>query len=415
NCQTWLHFSLPIVVAALVLSAAAVPLQDQDKYASPCPSLFDYDSLNETGRWTGTLTLESDAELHGIWIRMIFNSRPTEVTAPEGYTVILDESRHNEVVVKNRDVLLKAEYPAKVKITVKYDGDKFPSLIEYRLNAETVCSSKPSVNDKRPVFNGDKNAFDLLQTALATNEESVMPADQCGGTHQSDAYPWQAAVYLKREGEGNEQYICGGTLISPSHILLPAHCVAYKDSYFKVPERKVLVTLPGVQGKLKVKNIRVHRGYSPSFLENDLAVLKINPVQINDDVTPICLDTDNCGEDSRKLLLVGKAIETDGTSNDTQVVEANVEVADCEAGYPELGRLRKHNNFCVTYVPEENSKCVGYSGSTLISVKNNVPILKGLVIVGPILQQKADCSGSTTTLILDPVSLSVELPVELLM
>lgn len=48
---------------------------------SSCPlDLFHYDSIDQPGQWTGTVTLLSDEDLHGIWVRLIFDEKLTEVS-----------------------------------------------------------------------------------------------------------------------------------------------------------------------------------------------------------------------------------------------------------------------------------------------------------------------------------------------
>ena len=43
------------------------------------------------------------------------------------------------------------------------------------------------------------------------------------GDSEFGEYPWQVAI-LKKEGADNV-YVCGGTLVGPSHILTAAHCL----------------------------------------------------------------------------------------------------------------------------------------------------------------------------------------------
>lgn len=43
------------------------------------------------------------------------------------------------------------------------------------------------------------------------------------GNSEFGEYPWQAAILKKDPKES--VYVCGGTLIDPSHIITAAHCV----------------------------------------------------------------------------------------------------------------------------------------------------------------------------------------------
>lgn len=46
---------------------------------------------------------------------------------------------NDELLIKNPNFVLSPKSPTNVRIIVKYDGNKVPSLTGYRLNARTVC------------------------------------------------------------------------------------------------------------------------------------------------------------------------------------------------------------------------------------------------------------------------------------
>lgn len=52
-------------------------VQTQAQLISPCPKFFQYEPPgSENDRWYGTVTLQSDSELSGVWLRLIFD-RPS--------------------------------------------------------------------------------------------------------------------------------------------------------------------------------------------------------------------------------------------------------------------------------------------------------------------------------------------------
>ncbi|XP_018564126.1 trypsin beta-like [Anoplophora glabripennis] len=378
------------VVAALVRTAIAAP--SDIKPESPCLKLFHYESVNEPGRWTGNLEVNSEDELHGVWIRVIFDSPVKELIA-EGYEVVLSKDRKNEALIKNKNILLKAGSISNIKITGKYDGDKFPNLIEYRLNAKTIC---PAYNTLRTdLFEGDDNSIQFLSSILSrTKPPSYKPTFECG-LKRSDVYPWQAAVSITKDGK--DQYICEATLISTSHVILPAHCVTFSSDDESVPENILSVTLAGAKDTLRVKNIIVHRGYDPNILIDDVAILELDAVlKISDNVRPICLEGTDGSIDS--LVLVGKAVEADQKIGNQalETIVDDVDTGDCALKNPELAALLGDNSVCVSY-PSGKSACTGSSGSSIISRVNNVATLRGIVIVGPLLQDKNQCNADTTT------------------
>ncbi|KAJ3666304.1 hypothetical protein Zmor_001754 [Zophobas morio] len=109
---------------------------------SPCPDLFHYDSADHPNQWTGTVTLLSDSELHGVWLRLIFDKKLEELNAGGDFGEIIASENKKEYLIKNRNFVLKAGKPRLIEIIVKYEGDKIPLLTEYRLNAKMVCSSQ---------------------------------------------------------------------------------------------------------------------------------------------------------------------------------------------------------------------------------------------------------------------------------
>lgn len=64
--------SLVVSLVALVGSITSAL-----KLSSPCPGLFHYDSTDQPNQWTGTVTVLSDVELHGVWIRLRFDGKLT--------------------------------------------------------------------------------------------------------------------------------------------------------------------------------------------------------------------------------------------------------------------------------------------------------------------------------------------------
>lgn len=46
---------------------------------------------------------------------------------------------HTDFLIKNREHLLKADQPSKVRFVVKYEGSTAPKFTGFRLNARTQC------------------------------------------------------------------------------------------------------------------------------------------------------------------------------------------------------------------------------------------------------------------------------------
>lgn len=107
-----------------------------------------------------------------------------------------------------------------------------------------------------------------------------------GGTEATPhSYPWMAALFV------DDQWFCGGTLISDEWVLTAAHCA--KDA----SEMKVMLGAHNVreateEGRLEpvTRDFFTHEKYSTITLHNDLALVHLpEPVTFTNNIRPVCL------------------------------------------------------------------------------------------------------------------------------
>lgn len=57
-----------------------IALTNAQQWISPCPGIFQYDEEGAQGdTWSGDITLKTDQELSGIWMRVVLDRPPIEV------------------------------------------------------------------------------------------------------------------------------------------------------------------------------------------------------------------------------------------------------------------------------------------------------------------------------------------------
>lgn len=115
------------------LPSPAVP-----KLESPCPNLFTYDPLTaDADKWTGTITVKTDFELSGIWMRVILDKEPVEFMTEFGEAVKRDGS---DYLIKNPKHKLNVGETLSFRVSARFrPGEEPARIIGFRLNARPVC------------------------------------------------------------------------------------------------------------------------------------------------------------------------------------------------------------------------------------------------------------------------------------
>ncbi|XP_017105321.2 serine proteinase stubble [Drosophila bipectinata] len=127
------------------------------------------------------------------------------------------------------------------------------------------------------------------------NKNPVSPDQEriVGGINASPhEFPWIAVLF-----KSGKQF-CGGSLITNSHILTAAHCVARMTSWdvaaltAHLGDYNIRTDFEVQHVSRRIKRLVRHKGFEFSTLHNDIAILTLSePVSFTREIQPICLPT----------------------------------------------------------------------------------------------------------------------------
>merc|ERR1719510_999000 len=205
-------------------------------------------------------------------------------------------------------------------------------------------------------------------------------ADRIVGGEETKAheYPWQVGLV----SAGGSHPWCGGTLISPQHVLTAAHCTAGSSS----SSIAVLLGEHSIDDssftRVKISAITDHPDYNSGTLDNDFSILTLSePVSFSSSVSPACLPASTSTDYAGQLATVsGWGTLTSGGNQPTVLHDVSVMVQsnqDCNSAY---GGGITANMICAAS-PGKDS-CQGDSGGPLVTEENGRFALVGVVSWG---------------------------------
>ncbi|KAF5282664.1 hypothetical protein FQA39_LY17524 [Lamprigera yunnana] len=403
--------------------------------ASPCPRVFVYeDTTTYFDRWYGIITVLSDSNLSGIWLRVLFDKPILQLGNWFGEVV---KRTPTDYLIKNPAYNLKAYSPKIIRLFVRYNPNQSPPKLEgFRLNGKMICpedvvTTTPTTTTEHLFTSKEENLqvttevtpleFTSGQQIITTVEpiflshHAVQPNELCGTItvsrkskdHDQAAYqgefPWHVALYYTKDI--TIAYLCGASLISETHLITVAHCVVKGSTQKAVNSDRLVIYL----GKYFLKHwahedtqtryvsdVIPHPDYKFENNENDIAVLKMSrPCEFTNVVRPICLWSNDV--DTEIGTVVGWGFDEAGKIEEklmhTQMAIQPMEVCNAFISNYSL-KYSRDNTYCANFL-EDTHKCVGDSGGGMAfrsSTRNGgVWHLRGLVTVSVVLQRQLKC------------------------
>ncbi|KAJ2347532.1 Transmembrane protease serine 11D [Coemansia erecta] len=195
-----------------------------------------------------------------------------------------------------------------------------------------------------------------------------------GSPAPSHAYPF--AVYLSIETQPSWHAVCGGTLISATHVVTAAHCVhhAPRPSAVKLGLGSAHIRR---QQRHQARNITVHPHFDMRTLANDIAVVHLDrPVAMTPDVHRIPVYFGDIGAGTR-IVTMGWGVTTNrpGARTVAALNHVQLRVAEpraCRSVDPEFAS--SNGPFiCTSTQPGARDECNGDSGAPAVVDMADIP------------------------------------------
>ncbi|CAH1783542.1 unnamed protein product, partial [Owenia fusiformis] len=128
---------------------------------------------------------------------------------------------------------------------------------------------------------------------LSDNEGIII-----GGVEVKPEFNYRWMVHFSYDGA----LLCGGSILSPRHILTAAHCFLYgyglmpislikRNVLVKTGKHQLSITEPLEQSRT-IKSVTIHESFDKNTLNNDIAIVTLDlPLQFNKHTHPINLPT----------------------------------------------------------------------------------------------------------------------------
>ncbi|KAJ2450739.1 hypothetical protein EV183_004072 [Coemansia sp. RSA 2336] len=220
-----------------------------------------------------------------------------------------------------------------------------------------------------------------------------------GGTEaQEHEYPFAVRLTISA---GNEDLLCGGTLIQNDMVVTAAHCMVDTNSN-NVYEPNQVAICYGSSSVVKqscstARNITVHPSYNPLTLTNDIALVQLSALTLDSAISTVPVYSGKLPEGTKLTTMGWGKTQSSSSALPSTLMSVEIEVggaAACKQALPSYGSADGPEVCSVNALTPGKDSCQGDSGSPSIIRVDGRPYLAALTSSGVDLADPgaADCA-----------------------
>ncbi|KAJ8916290.1 hypothetical protein NQ315_016431 [Exocentrus adspersus] len=257
------------------------------------------------------------------------------------------------------------------------NGDSGGPLVTNNVQIGIVSYSFPECQAAAALSYGYDEVFpdtNYLEPSFDRFIEDIDPRIVNGTEAVPHSHPYQAYIVVTSADSEAETWNCGGSLISPKHVLTAAHCLIDGVSATVYLGAHNISEIESTQVIFDTKNLIPNKNYENYVMTDDIGVIVLDrEVELNDYINVVALPFRNISTDyeGANVTITGWGYDTDANGTISSVLlEADSTVisnTECEQSFGFV----PSNQLCISG-ENEISSCTGDAGGPLVS--NNVLI-----------------------------------------
>ncbi|XP_053603764.1 CLIP domain-containing serine protease B4-like [Plodia interpunctella] len=247
--------------------------------------------------WLGVMNFDLYSNLANVEAEMSFGHE-VSVFSDKNLAVFNNNSNKNryKFIANISNVKKITFYVGLINNNNNDNSSNLPLVTEFQLNNITLCNSDIKTSMAVENLNVTENEVDDYHHLCGRKSLDHTELLSVRTEARAGDFPWHVAIFIMDFNTADEEYYCGGNIISRTAILTAGHCMRKGGKNIETNRIKIVAGVSdrddlyqvGRQVQIAEEAI-LHPSYTDKLATADLAVIKVNRLEYTKYVQPICL------------------------------------------------------------------------------------------------------------------------------